>query len=83
MSKEKIAFKNLKTAMKRDDIAVKDMAKAAGITKRVMENKLAGKTEINLDEAFLIVGRLFPKDNIWVLFQELENNDLSLSNRNI
>ncbi len=72
MAKEKIAFKNLKTAMKRDDIAVKDMAKAVGITKGLMENKLARKTEINLDEAFLIMGRLFPKDNIWVLFQELE-----------
>lgn len=75
MAKEKIAFKNLKIVMKRKNIAVNDIAKAVGVTKGMMKNKLARKTEINLDEAFLIVSKCFPENDIWFLFQELEENN--------
>lgn len=36
-----------------------------------MGNKLARKTKINLDEAFLIVTKCFPDSDIWFLFKEL------------
>ncbi len=66
-----IAFENLRVEMARNNIAIKDIAKAAGVTRDTMSKKLSRKTSINLNEAFLIVTRCFPDADIWILFKEL------------
>lgn len=71
MGVSNIAFENVKIEMARNNIAIKDMAKAAGVTRDMMRNKLSRKTPINLNEAFLIVTKCFPDSNIWDLFREL------------
>lgn len=71
MGVSNIAFENIRIEMARNNIAIKDMAKAAGVTRDTMRNKLSRKVPINLNEAFLIVTKCFPDSNIWDLFQEL------------
>lgn len=71
MGVSNIAFENIRIEMARNHIAIRDMAKAAGITGDMMRNKLSRKTPINLNEAFLIVTKCFPDSNIWDLFHEL------------
>lgn len=74
MARTNIAFENLRAEMARNNIAIKDMAEAAGVTRDTMRNKLSRKTPINLNEAFLIVTRCFPGSDIWVLFKELADD---------
>lgn len=71
MEVSNIAFENIRIEMAKNHVAIKDMAKAAGVTKDTMRNKLSGRMPINLNEAFLIVKECFPDSNIWELFQEL------------
>lgn len=71
MARANVAFENLRVEMARKRLCIKDMAEAAGISRDTMGNKLARKTKINLDEAFLIVTKCFPDSDIWFLFKEL------------
>ncbi len=71
MSKTNVAFENLRVEMARRNITIKDLAAAANVTRDTMSNKLSRKTSINLNEAFLIVTRCFPGEDIWILFKEL------------
>ncbi len=71
MGVSNIAFENIRIEMAKNNVAVMDMAKAAGITGDMMCNKLSRQMPINLNEAFLIVTKCFPDSNIWELFQEL------------
>lgn len=74
MEASNIAFENIRVEMARNNVAIRDMAKAAGVTKDIMCNKLSRKMPINLNEAFLITAKCFPDCNVWDLFQELAND---------
>lgn len=67
----KIAFSNLRAEMGRKNLAVDDLAVAAGIRRETMSRKLCRKSCINLDEAMLINKKLFPNCSVEYLFTEI------------
>ena len=79
MAVANVAFENLRAEMARNNIAIKDMAEAANITRDTMGNKLSRKTPINLNEAFNITIKCFPGCDIWELFKELADEIKSKS----
>ena len=84
MGASNIAFENIRVEMARNNIAVRDMAEAAGITRDMMCSKLSRKMPINLNEAFLITTKCFPDCSIWELFQELateKDDDIQLDGK--
>lgn len=70
-----IIFSDLRAEMARNNIRIKDMAKAIGVTRDTMGLKLSGKAPLRLDEAFKINRDFFPNKSLWELFKELENSD--------
>ena len=71
----KIIFSDLRAEMARNNVRIKDMANALGVTRDTMGLKLSGKSPLKLDEAFKINRDFFPNKSLWELFKELENSD--------
>ena len=71
----KIIFSDLRAEMARNNVRIKDMANALGVTRDTMGLKLSGKSPLKLDEAFKINRDFFPNKSLWELFKELEKSD--------
>lgn len=69
--KSNIIFSTLRAEMARNEITIKQLASAIGVTRDTMSRKLSGSAPIYLNEAFLINKRFFPNLSLWDLFQEL------------
>ena len=69
MSRDKIAYSNLRAEMARSGITIQDIAKAIGTSRDTAGAKLSRKRPISLDEAFVIVDAFFPDKDISFLFQ--------------
>lgn len=63
-----IAFDNLRAEMSRKNIGIIDMANTLGMNRDTLARKLSKKSQINLDEAFLIQRTFFPKLDVKYLF---------------
>lgn len=70
-----IAFANLRAEMSRQNIGVVEMARTLGWNRDTLTRKLSRRTQINLDEAFLIQQTFFPELDMKYLFIEAEEKD--------
>ena len=72
MRASNIAFANLRVEMSRLNIGVVEMARRLGWNRDTLARKLSRRTQINLDEAFLIQQTFFPTMDVKYLFSEAE-----------
>ena len=63
-------MKNLLAEMARSGIRVQDIQNLLGCTERTVRNKMDGKTEFSVNEAFKIRNALFPGLRIEYLFAD-------------
>lgn len=68
MRQSNIAFDNLRAEMSRKNIGILDMAKGLGCNRDTLSRKLAQKSPLNLDEAFMIQRLFFPELDVKYLF---------------
>ena len=68
----KVAFSNLRAEMGREGITIQDIAKAIGIGRDAVSNKLSRKSPISLKEAVQIERMCFPGKGVHYLFSELD-----------
>lgn len=72
MRASNIAFANLRAEMSRRNIGVVEMARSLGWNRDTLARKLSKRSQINLDEAFLIQRTFFPELDVKYLFTEAE-----------
>ncbi len=70
MRASNIAFANLRAEMSRRNIGVVKMARDLGWNRDTLARKLSRRSQINLDEAFLIQQTFFPELDVKYLFTE-------------
>lgn len=70
MNYSNIYYVNLRAEMARGNIGIGQMAKALHISRDTMARKLAGRSPLNLDEAFRMRDQFFPSCSIEALFRE-------------
>lgn len=63
-----IIFPNLRAEMARKGLTIRDLAEAISVSRETVSNKLSGKTQIYLGEAFQIIERFFPDKDVAYLF---------------
>ncbi len=68
MARSGIAFENLRAEMARENISIKNIAEECGYNRDTLARKLSKKVPINLDEAFEIQQKFFPKHDVRYLF---------------
>ena len=64
----KIAYRNLRAEMGRNNIGIGEMAKDLRCNRDTLSRKLSGKSPITLEEAFEIQQRFFPDEDVNYLF---------------
>lgn len=69
MPRDKIAYPNLRAEMARNGISIQDIADAIGIARETVGAKLSCKRPLHLNEAFTIVDKFFPGNDVRILFQ--------------
>lgn len=75
--KSNIMFSNLRAEMARQQITIQGIANVIGVCRDAASQKLSGKTQITLEEAFKIKRECFPKSDILYLFSELSEETRS------
>lgn len=68
MKHSKIMFENLRAEMARKNITITEIAKTIGVNRDTLGKKFSGKSSLNLDEAFLIQKKFFPRDGSTITF---------------
>ena len=68
MKANKIAYRNLRAEMGRNNIGIGEMAKDLRCNRDTLSRKLSGKSPITLEEAFEIQQRFFPDEDVNYLF---------------
>lgn len=71
MATAKIMFSDLRAEMARKELTIEQIAKELGMSRKTLGEKLSGKRKLYLNEAFEIVRKFFPDNDIWTLFKEL------------
>ncbi len=66
-----IAFINLRAEMMKKQVTVKELSDSLNIRTDILHSKLAGRGDINLDEALCIARVFFPEHSVYYLFEEL------------
>ena len=73
MKANKIAYRNLRAEMGRNNIGIGEMAKDLRCNRDTLSRKLSGKSPITLEEAFEIQQRFFPGEDVNYLFHTEKN----------
>lgn len=71
MNKSNVMFRNLRAEMARKNVTISEMARDAGFNRDTLSRKLAGKSPLNLDEAFTIQRMFFSDVGVNELFDEI------------
>lgn len=74
MAKSNIVFENLRAEMGRRNICIRELADACECSRDAMSRRLSKRTQIKLDEAFMIQQRCFPDLDIRYLFARTEKD---------
>jgi hypothetical protein len=61
-------LKNLRAEMARNDIKIKDLSTLLGVRYATVCDKLNGKSQFCMNEAFMIKGQFFPNCSLEYLF---------------
>lgn len=69
MSKDQIAYPNLRAEMARKGVRIQDIARKMGVGRDTVGAKLSLKRKISLDEAITIADTFFPEQDFRFLFQ--------------
>ena len=68
MRQSNIVYDNLRAEMSRKNIGITELARQLNYNRDTLARKLSGKSQINLDEAFLIQQTIFPDLDVLYLF---------------
>ncbi len=69
MSKDQIAYPNLRAEMARKGVRIQDIARKMGVGRDTVGAKLSLKRKISLDEALIIADNFFPGQDLKYLFR--------------
>jgi predicted transcriptional regulator len=76
MRKRQVIYVNLAAEMARKNIAPNDIKKVLGVSQQSVSNKLTGKSDMSINEAFKIRDTLFPTLLVDYLFDTRPRYDL-------